>query len=192
MFDTKDSVEDLLNFVTTFKRQREILFNQVGDYDKMLGDLDHELELKSMNGAKMLVWANERKNILLERRKKKDELYVLSELEKRFPDMNTLYGQIKGIINAKKEIEKGMENRFYRPRILTDRFDVPTIKKEDDDQIVDNIKDKIDETKKLKKVDNGNIIKNKSNYSMELDALFEKVRQERIEKENLDKNKECK
>lgn len=187
MFDTKDSVEDLLNFVTTMKRQREILFNQVGDYDKMLGDLDHELELKSMNGAKMLVWAKERKNILLERRKKKDELYVLSELEKRFPDMNTLYGQIKGIINAKKEIEKGMENRFYRPRILTDRFDVPVIKKEDNDQIVDNIKNKIDETKKLKKVDSGNIIKNKSDYNMELDALFEKVRQERIEKENLEK-----
>ena len=64
MFDTNNSIEELLNFVTTIKNQKDKLFNEVGTFDKMLGDLDHELELKSMNGAKMLKWAKERKDVL--------------------------------------------------------------------------------------------------------------------------------
>lgn len=185
MFDTNDSIEDLLNFVTTIKNQKDKLFNEVGTFDKMLGDLDHELELKSMNGAKMLQWAKERKSVLLDRRKKKDELYIITELEKKFPQMNSLYGQIKGIINTTKKLEEGLENRFYRPRVLTDRFDVPEIKKQkEEENIVDSIQEKLHDNLKLHKVDTANIIKYQTKESARLDALFDQIKKENSSQEN--------
>ena len=176
MFDINNTVEDLLNFVTTTKNKKDKLFAEVGDYDKMLGDLDHELELKAMNGAKMLKWAKERKDILLERRKKKDELYILGELEKKFPNMNALYGQIKGIINEHKRLEDNLENRFYRPRILTDRFDVPEIKKDLESDVELDVQKQISENLKLHAIDKANVIKYKTKEDAKLDALFEKIK----------------
>lgn len=185
MFDTNDSIEDLLNFVTTIKNQKDKLFNEVGTFDKMLGDLDHELELKSMNGAKMLQWAKERKSVLLDRRKKKDELYIITELEKKFPQMNSLYGQIKGIINTTKKLEEGLKNRFYRPRVLTDRFDVPEIKKQkEEENIVDSIQEKLHDNLKLHKVDTANVIKYQTKESARLDALFDQIKKENSSQEN--------
>lgn len=181
MFNTNNSIEELLNFVTTVKGNKDKLFNEVGDYDKMLGDLDHELELKSMNGAKMLQWAKERKGILIERRKKKDELYILTELEKKFPNMNTLYGQIKGIINASKTLEDNLANRFYRPRIMTERWETPVIQKESEDDLVSAVQKSISENLKLHKVDEANVIKYKTKEDAKLDALFEQIKREQEE-----------
>lgn len=179
MFDTNNSIEELLNFVTTIKNQKDKLFNEVGTFDKMLGDLDHELELKSMNGAKMLKWAKERKDVLIKRRKKKDELYILTELEKKFPQMNTLYGQIKGIINTTKALEDNLANRFYRPRVLTDRFDLPEMKKEkEEEQLINDVQEKIQTNMKLHKVDSANVIRYQTKESARLDALFDQIKQE--------------
>ena len=182
MFNTNNSIEELLNFVTTLKTQKDKLFNEVGDYDKMLGDLDHELELKSMNGAKMLQWAKERKDILLQRRKKKDELYILNELEKKFPNMNNLYGQIKGIINATKTLEDNLANRFYRPRIMTERWENPVIKKDNEDDIVSGVQKAISTNLKLHQVDEANVIKYKTKEVARIDALLDQIKAEQEEK----------
>lgn len=189
MLNANDTVEDLLNFVTTIENKKTKLYKDVETFNQMLIDLDHELELKPMNGGKMLKLVKERKDILLERRKIKDELTMVVKLSKKFPQMSNIYGQVKGIINESKKIEEELQNRFYRPRVLTDRFETPQElnKEREEDETVDIVQKRINDGLKLKKVDKANVIKRRSpevdRAMARLDVLIEQVSKERKEKE---------
>lgn len=200
MFEKTETLEEFMEFVKSYKDKKDYHYSEVGKCDKALTDLDHELELKSLNGPGMLRYAKERKAVLLERRKNKDQLYILQELEKRFPNMTNVSNTLEGLIKSVQSLQKQLNERVYVPRILTEKFDVEQQLKEKrpskviksidelkeeyiseislEAPVITNsdIEEAISKNDKLRNVDSGNIIKRRSEEQARIDALFEKIK----------------
>lgn len=94
------------------KRQAE-LNAALSEVDKELTDLDHYLESSRLNAYEMWYLGDQRKKRLEKRRQIKDELMVVTQIA------NTGMSNITLKIT---DVAEGLENRVYKPRVLTKYF----------------------------------------------------------------------
>lgn len=104
----------LSGFITDMENRREILTKALSDVDKEIIDIEHYIELGTFNAYQGWLAFSMLRHRLKKRRKVKDELQVISQINNCKINSTT-------VSNIKNTIHK-MDERLYRPRILTGLF----------------------------------------------------------------------
>ena len=109
------------NFFEGIDKLKADLEKQISETEMARNDLLHELELGNLNAIEMTKVAKTLKEVLQERRKYKDELQKVMTL-KGFTDKynnKLIVGDIIQVIKNLKTLERELENRTYKPRMIT-------------------------------------------------------------------------
>ena len=116
--DWKWEMENLISFCSQLKQYRVNLNHMLSEVDKEICDIMHYIEFYNLDAAKGYKMYKMLKDCRLRRRKIKDEY------EKVGAAITTLANEdlIEKMKTALKQM-KGLDNRVYTPRILTELFE---------------------------------------------------------------------
>ena len=116
--DWKWEIENLISFCSQLKQYRVNLNHMLSEVDKEICDIMHYIEFYNLDAAKGYKMYKMLKDCRLRRRKIKDEY------EKVGAAITTLANEdlIEKMKTALKQM-KGLDNRVYTPRILTELFE---------------------------------------------------------------------
>ena len=116
--DWKWEMENLISFCSQLKQYRVNLNHMLSEVDKEICDIMHYIEFYNLDAAKGYKMYKMLKDCRLRRRKIKDEY------EKVGAAITVLANEdfIEKIKTALKQM-KGLDNRLYTPRILTELFE---------------------------------------------------------------------
>ena len=109
---------EMKNFFENIDKLRIDLEEQIKETELARNDLLHELELAKLDGVGMMKVAKTLKEVLLERRKYKDELakvMVLKELTDKYNN-RLITGDIIKTLKKLKDLKKKNEERKYKAR----------------------------------------------------------------------------
>lgn len=109
---------EMKNFFENIDKLRIDLEEQIKETELARNDLLHELELAKLDGVGMMKVAKTLKEVLLERRKYKDELakaMVLKELTDKYNN-RLITGDIIKTLKELKDLKKKNEERKYKAR----------------------------------------------------------------------------
>ena len=109
---------EMKNFFENIDKLRIDLEEQIKETELARNDLLHELELAKLDGVGMMKVAKTLKEVLLERRKYKDELakvMVLKELTDKYNN-KLITGDIIKTLKELKDLKKKNEERKYKAR----------------------------------------------------------------------------
>ena len=109
---------EMKNFFENIDKLRLDLEEQIKETELARNDLLHELELAKLDGVGMMKVAKTLKEVLLERRKYKDELakvMVLKALTDKYNNM-LITGDIIKTLKELKDLKKKNEERKYKAR----------------------------------------------------------------------------
>ena len=109
---------EMKNFFENIDKLRIDLEEQIKETELARNDLLHELELAKLDGVGMMKVAKALKEVLLERRKYKDELakvMVLKELTDKYNN-RLITGDIIKTLKELKDLKKKNEERKYKAR----------------------------------------------------------------------------
>lgn len=129
MFGANLRLDGLVEEATAFLKKIDKLNNykrfcseQVSNLEKALCDLDHKLELQSLDCVSMSKLTTNRKKILQQRRKYKDEIERINAFLSKTPNSQQIHDQLWESCKEVKSTDKRLEARTYRPRILAEEF----------------------------------------------------------------------
>lgn len=114
----KEFLIEMKNFFENIDKLRIDLEEQIKETELARNDLLHELELAKLDGVGMMKVAKTLKEVLLERRKYKDELVkvmVLKELTDKY-NKRLITGDIIKTLKELKDLKKKNEERKYKAR----------------------------------------------------------------------------
>lgn len=109
---------EMKNFFENIDKLRIDLEEQIKETELARNDLLHELELAKLDGVGMMKVAKTLKEVLIERRKYKDELakvMILKELTDKYNN-RLITGDIIKILKELKDLKKKNEERKYKAR----------------------------------------------------------------------------
>lgn len=109
---------EMKNFFENIDKLRIDLEEQIKETELARNDLLHELELAKLDGVGMMKVAKTLKEVLLERRRYKDELakvMVLKELTDKYNN-RLITGDIIKTLKELKDLKKKNANRKYKAR----------------------------------------------------------------------------
>ena len=109
---------EMKNFFENIDKLRIDLEEQIKETELARNDLLHELELAKLDGVGMMKVSKTLKEVLLERRKYKDELakvMVLKELTDKYNN-RLITGDIIKTLKELKDLKKKNEERKYKAR----------------------------------------------------------------------------
>ncbi|MBR3163561.1 MAG: hypothetical protein IKF17_05640 [Clostridia bacterium] len=112
---------EMKNFFENIDKLKLDLEKQISETEKARNDLLHELELGNLNAIEIMKVAKTLKEVLQERRQYKDELKKVMTL-KGFTDKynnKLIVGDIIQALKNLKTLQKQLEERKYRPRMIT-------------------------------------------------------------------------
>lgn len=146
------ATQDILTSISKLSNYKNYCNEQLSECDKFLSDLDHMLELESINAAKMMKLVKFRKEKLIERRTIKDELERIKCLFDCCNDLTKFTNTIKSINLSFSATQKRLNNRVYSPRII-DGWSADTNNLKSELQQKEKITDKLNKNKKLSYID---------------------------------------
>lgn len=117
----EDFLISMKNFFENIDNLKSDLEKQITETELARNDLLHELELANLNAVEMMRVAKTLKQVLLERRKYKDELDKVMTL-KGFTDKynnKLITGDIIQAVKNLRTLKQNQENRTYKPRRIT-------------------------------------------------------------------------
>lgn len=117
----EDFLISMKNFFENIDNLKNDLEKQITETELARNDLLHELELANLNAVEMMRVAKTLKQVLLERRKYKDELDKVMTL-KGFTDKynnKLITGDIIQAVKNLRTLKQNQENRTYKPRRIT-------------------------------------------------------------------------
>ena len=109
---------EMKNFFENIDKLRLDLEEQIRETELARNDLLHELELAKLDGVGMMKVAKTLKEVLLERRKYKDELekvMILKELTDKYNN-RLIIGDIIKTLKELKDLKKKNADRKYKAR----------------------------------------------------------------------------
>lgn len=109
-----NEITSLSNFINDMENRRELLTKALSDVDKEIVDIEHYIEFGKFNAYQGWLAFSMLRHRLKKRRKVKDELQVISQIN----DCKINSSMVSDIQNT---IHK-MGERLYKPRILTELF----------------------------------------------------------------------
>lgn len=152
-----DNLTRSLNKVNNYKNFCQ---EQVEKIDKELIDLDHCLELNSLNCVQQSKLIKQRKEELHKRRFYKDELEYMHQFEKSNINVQSVVDNLRTLKSDVKATQNRLENRQYTPRILYEIFGISAEEKAE-----------LEQRKKDRK-----LLGNKAtNRSLDMESKFRKV-----------------
>ena len=117
----EDFLISMKNFFENIDNLKSDLEKQINETELAKNDLLHELELANLDAVEIMRVAKTLKQVLLERRKYKDELDKVMTL-KGFTDKynkKLITGDIIQAMKNLRTLKKNQENRTYKPRRIT-------------------------------------------------------------------------
>lgn len=117
----EDFLISMKNFFENIDNLKNDLEKQITETELARNDLLHELELANLNAVEMMRVTKTLKQVLLERRKYKDELDKVMTL-KGFTDKynnKLITGDIVQVLKNLRTLKQNQENRTYKPRRIT-------------------------------------------------------------------------
>lgn len=117
----EDFLISMKNFFENIDNLKSDLEKQITETELARNDLLHELELANLDAVEMMRVAKTLKQVLLERRKYKDELDKVMTL-KGFTDKynnKLITGDIIQAVKNLRTLKQNQENRTYKPRRIT-------------------------------------------------------------------------
>ena len=123
-----DNLTRSLNKVNNYKNFCQ---EQVEKIDKELVDLDHCLELNSLNCVQQSKLIKQRKEELHKRRFYKDELEYIHQFEKSNINVQSVVDNLRTLKSDVKTTQNRLENRQYTPRCLYELFGISGDKAEE-------------------------------------------------------------
>jgi len=108
-------IEDVLGFIREVDDRTDQLILERSHIDKKLTDLQHYIEFNNLDAYRGYLAYKKMNGVLQERRKVKDELYVMQAIKKYVPD----YTDFAGVLRAISDMDK----RQYSPRVLSELFE---------------------------------------------------------------------
>ena len=124
---------EVKNFFENIDQLRLDLEKQIKETELARNDLLHELELAKLDGVGMMKVAKTLKEVLLERRKYKDELakvMILKELTDKYNN-RLITGDIIKILKELKDLKKKNAERKYKARRIENLKCVELIESEE-------------------------------------------------------------
>lgn len=124
---------EMKNFFENIDQLRLDLEKQIKETELARNDLLHELELAKLDGVGMMKVAKTLKEVLLERRKYKDELakvMILKELTDKYNN-RLITGDIIKILKELKDLKKKNAERKYKARRIENLKCVELIESEE-------------------------------------------------------------
>ena len=124
---------EMKNFFENIDQLRLDLEEQIKETELARNDLLHELELAKLDGVGMMKVAKTLKEVLLERRKYKDELakvMILKELTDKYNN-RLITGDIIKILKELKDLKKKNAERKYKARRIENLKCVELIESEE-------------------------------------------------------------
>ena len=124
---------EMKNFFENIDQLRLDLEEQIKETELARNDLLHELELAKLDGVGMMKVAKTLKEVLLERRKYKDELakvMILKELTDKYNN-RLITGDIIKILKELKDLKKKNVERKYKARRIENLKCVELIESEE-------------------------------------------------------------
>ena len=121
MTDEEDFLIQMKNFFEGIDKLKKDLEEDIHEKEMARNDLLHELELGNLNAIEMTQVAKTLKEVLQERRKRKDELNKVMTL-KGFTDKynnKLITGDIIQVIKNLRTLKSNQENRIYKARRIT-------------------------------------------------------------------------
>lgn len=106
---------DLLEVVTTIRKTSKELNEKMSIIDKTICDLQHEIEFGKFDVCRGYKKFRQLQDILIERRKIKDELELLHPL---IAYVGTIESSVSKVHTTVINKENSFKNRKYTPRIL--------------------------------------------------------------------------
>lgn len=119
--DFKSAINHLSNQLSAFKNNKKYLLDQESIVDKMISDVEHYIENNSFSAVDGYKLAKIIHHLRKIRRKVKDELVIISNIESQ--DCNNI---AKG--NLLNSIT-GLDNRLFKPRVLDILFEKDGVNK---------------------------------------------------------------
>ncbi len=117
----EDFLISMKNFFENIDNLKSDLEKQITETELARNDLLHEIELANLNAVEMMRVTKTLKQVLLERRKYKDELDKVMTL-KGFTDKynnKLITGDIIQAVKNLRTLKQNQENRTYKPRRIT-------------------------------------------------------------------------
>lgn len=110
-----EQIVGLLRKAETILSRREELSEKLSRADKEISDLQHYIEMKNLNACNGYKIYKKLQMVLVQRREVKDEMLMLSIISECKMEPESISTTIARI--------KGLSDRKYTPRILTDLFE---------------------------------------------------------------------
>ena len=117
----EDFLISMKNFFENIDNLKSDLEKQITETELARNDLLHEIELANLDAVEMMRVTKTLKQVLLERRKYKDELDKVMTL-KGFTDKynnKLITGDIIQAVKNLRTLKQNQENRTYKPRRIT-------------------------------------------------------------------------
>lgn len=111
-------IETFLNFIDQCKRDYQIAYDAVGDFDKLQQDLLHEMEFAE-NKAERNKVATKMQRMRIERRKSKDAVKELEDIVSFFeePSHKNTINKMRQLLGKQRKTEEFLRSeRVYKPR----------------------------------------------------------------------------
>lgn len=115
--------QELENIITFFKAaasDQSFYYCAVGETEKELQDLDHELELAATDAVAIKRLGRERKKVLQTRRQHKDVVECTAPLAAFIAEHPRLLNELSVVLGKIRKVEKYHQTRQYIPRVRTD------------------------------------------------------------------------
>lgn len=119
--DFKLTIDHLSKQLSTFKNNKDYLLNQESVIDKMLSDVEHYIENNCFSAADGYKLAKIIQYLRRYRRKVKDELLIIGNIESQNCN-NIAKGSFLNSIT-------GLDNRLFKPRVLNILFEINGVNK---------------------------------------------------------------
>ena len=120
MSNAVEVLENFLGLLNTLDKNWDSAYSEVGKADKETQDLLHELELTKFNAYEGFQLAQKLKEVRQTRRENKDWQEVNRPLRDYLEQNKTLKVTLYKVLHQMKQAQAGLEERSYKPRILTD------------------------------------------------------------------------
>lgn len=115
--EAKYSLEMTLYYLKNISGHMEEMAARRSELDKELVDLDHELRLSPLNAVELTKLAIERRRVLRDVAKLKDEMQILWKLQSFAEDNYGLKQTIGSCVQSMNDVVRGHSIRVYKPRI---------------------------------------------------------------------------
>ena len=128
------SIDEVVKSLNKINNYKTYCSEQVSQIDRELTDLDHALELVTLDCTKQSKMIKFRKAELQKRRFYKNELEYINAFEKTNLNIQTTINNLKSLKSAFQATKNRLDNRVYTPRCLYEVFGIAEDKQKELEQ----------------------------------------------------------